>query len=76
MYAAIWSAIAILAGGLFGSFYYFSARLDTGLARLESKMDQGFAQVDARFDSLISRMDARLDAMTARIDAHIERHAG
>jgi hypothetical protein len=49
MYAAIWSAIGIVAAGLFGTIYYFGARIDSGndrhgttIARLESRMDQGF----------------------------------
>ena len=65
MYAAIWTAMGILATALFTWGYYFNNRLDSGFARLGARMDQGF-----------SRMDARFDAMTARIDTHIERHAG
>jgi len=85
MYAAIWSAVGILAAGLFGTISYFgtrldytNGRLDSGFARLESRMDQfethvdeRFARLEARMDQGFARVDSRLDAMNARLDAHI-----
>ncbi|HEV2685733.1 MAG TPA: hypothetical protein VGW79_03755 [Actinomycetota bacterium] len=83
MYAAIWSAIGILAAALFGSIYFSDQRMDVGFARLETRMDQRFALVDERFarlearmDQGFARMDSRLDAVNARLDAHIQPHTG
>ncbi len=76
MIAAIWTAIGILAAGLFSSIYFSVQRMDAGFARLEARMDARFGQVDSRFNSLTAHMDARFDAVTARLDAHIDRHAG
>ena len=65
MYAALWSAIGILAAGLFSTIYYFNLRMDAGFGRLE-----------ARIDRLESRMDQGFARLEGRLDAHIERHAG
>jgi len=54
MIAAIWSAIGILAAGLFSSIYFSVQKMDAGFARIESRMD-------ARFDALTARLGAHLD---------------
>ena len=69
MYAAIWSAIGILAAALFGSIYFSVQRMDAGFARLETRLE-------GRIDRLEIRMDQGFARLEARVDAHIDRHAG
>ena len=72
MDAAVWTAIAIVAGMSFGTLVYLGSRIDALAARLDARMDSGFARVDTRFDA----MEARFDELAARLDAHLEQHAG
>jgi hypothetical protein len=74
MYAAIWSAIGILAAGLLGTIFSFNAPLDAGFARLEARLDEGFARIDQRFGQIDLRLDQvnfRIDGLSARLDSHI-----
>jgi hypothetical protein len=62
MEAAQWTAIAIVAAGLFGAIFHLGSRLD---------------DLSSRIDGLSSRIDdlaSRLDGTNARIDVHLERH--
>lgn len=70
--AAVWTAIAVVAGMSFGTLVYLGSRIDALAARLDARIDSGFARVNTRFDA----MEARFDALTARLDAHLEQHAG
>jgi hypothetical protein len=63
MFAAIWSAIGILATGMLGIVFYLTAHMDSGFARME-----------ARFDAMGARLDSRIDALSGRLDAHLEAH--
>ena len=80
MQAATWSAIGILAAGLFGFIFSFSARLDAGFGRIDEKfgrMEEKFDRLEARLDAGFARIDHRLDQVNARLGAHIEPpHAG
>jgi hypothetical protein len=83
MIAAIWSAIGILAAGLFATIHSLNARMDsrmdTGFARMDlrfAQVDERFARLEARMDQGFARMDSRLDAVNARLDAHIQPHTG
>ena len=70
--AAVWIAIAVVAGMSFGTLVYLGSRIDALATRLDARIDSGFARVNTRFDA----MEARFDAVTARLDAHLEHHAG
>ena len=70
--AAVWTAIAVVAGMSFGTLVYLGSRIDALATRLDARIDSGFARVNTRFDA----MEARFDALTARLDAHLEQHAG
>ncbi|HEX5901536.1 MAG TPA: hypothetical protein VF028_00245 [Actinomycetota bacterium] len=70
--AAVWTAIAVVAGMSFGTLVYLGSRIDALATRLDARIDSGFARVNTRFDA----MEARFDAVTARLDAHLEQHAG
>ena len=50
MIAAIWSAIGILAAGLFATIHSLNARMDSRLESGFARMDERFARVDARFE--------------------------
>jgi hypothetical protein len=72
MIAALWSAIGIVAAGLFSSVYFSVQRMDAGFTRLEGRIDR----LEIRMDRGFSRLDARLDTTNARLDAHIHPHTG
>ena len=71
MEAAVWTAIAIVAGMSFGTLVYLGSRIDSLASRLDARIDSGFARVDTRFDA----MEARFDALASRLDAHLEQQA-
>jgi hypothetical protein len=84
--AVAWTAIGLLAVGVFasfGSFYYAGTRIDALGARLDVRIDAQRAEMSARIERLDSRVDARgvelgacIDAVTARMDEHLSRHSG
>ena len=64
MEAAQWTAIGIVAAGLFATIFHLGGRID-GLA----------ASLGARIDGLSVSLGARIDGLSARIDALTERVA-
>ena len=70
MDAAVWTAIAIVAGMSFGTLVYLGSKIDALGARLDGRIDSLTSRVDAGF----ARIDGRLDALTSRLDAHLEQH--
>ena len=78
MDAAVWTAIAIVAGMSFGTLLYLGSRIDALATQLDARIDAGFARVDsgfARVDSRFDAMEARFDALATRLDAHLDQHA-
>lgn len=67
MVQVAWAAIGLLSVavfGMFGMFFYLSA-----------KIDGSTQSTNARIDSLAGRLDARMDALAGLLQAHIDRHA-
>ncbi|MGH2736263.1 MAG: hypothetical protein ACRDKZ_11835 [Actinomycetota bacterium] len=72
---ATWTAIGILATGLFaliGLYFHLGASLGSRIDATNQRIDE----VNARIDDLSDRVTARLDALLGVMQAHIERHAG
>ncbi len=79
MEAVAWTAIGLLAVGVFGSFgsfYYLGTRIDSLGARLDARIDAQGAELGARIDAQSAELSARIDALTARMDEHLSRHSG
>jgi hypothetical protein len=55
-----WTAIALLAGILFGTLFYLGNKIES---------------INSRIDALAARLDSRIDALSGQLQAHIERHA-
>lgn len=72
MGAAAWTAIAALAGALFGSIFWLGSRIDGPAGSLGACIDALSGSSGGRIDAL----DSRVDAQNARIDRLGERVAG
>lgn len=55
-----WTAIALLAGTLFGTLFYLGSKIDS---------------INSRIDALAARLDSRIDSLASQLQSHIERHA-
>ena len=73
MEAAQWTAIAILAAGLFGTLFHLGARIEA----LGSRIDALAARIDALTDR-VAGLVSRFDVLDARFDDHRhgDRHTG
>ena len=72
MEAIAWTAIALLATTLVGSFFYLGNRIDSLSADLGLRIDAQGADLGRRIEAL----SARIDGLSGRFDQHLERHAG
>ena len=61
MEAVAWTAIALLATTMIGSFFYVGTRIDS---------------LSGRIDAQGADLGGRIDALSGRIDQHLARHAG
>ena len=80
--AVAWTAIALLATTLVGSFFYLGTRLDSmaetsgdGSTRRAPNSADGSTRM-APNSATDRRAGARIDALSGRMDQHLERHAG
>ena len=68
MEAVAWTAIALLATTLVGSFFYVGTRIDSLSGRIDA--------LSGRIDAQGADLGGRIDALSGRIDQHLARHAG
>jgi hypothetical protein len=70
MEAAQWTAIGIVAAGLFATIFHLGGRIDGLAASLGARIDGLSTSLCARIDGLTARIDglsSRIDALTERV---------